>query len=291
MRQIVDEAYRQWLTLPDDWTPQQRETFLQDLTRRLDRRAAEIADDLAAAAIKEWTARHGQHPDYLTTVGLRNTAMTSAREMVINQELYDQIPEPNDDQDVIDYDALPSPRLPANQVPWNQRWNDARYRSEPGEDLAELPLESWRVSLCGRLAWCHPRVMGWRLQRRFSLNLSSLCVTDLIAVARFITHQPPLPPSFLRDACSGKPPFTGHFCGRGICESAGQPLRWRRGAVCALAASVRWWFGQRAGGGRIAEIAQDPGEVVQADADGGMLGPVCGFGDRPLRSGGPHDER
>ena len=50
-------------------------------------------------------------------------------------------------------------------------------------------------------------------------------------------------------------------------------------------------FGQRAGGGRIAEIAQDPGEVVQADADGGMLGPVCGFGDRPLRSGGPHDER
>ena len=41
----------------------------------------------------------------------------------------------------------------------------------------ELPLESWRVSLCGRLAWCHPRLMGWRLQRRFSLNLSSLCVT------------------------------------------------------------------------------------------------------------------
>ena len=108
MRQIVEKAYRQWLTLPDDWTPQQRETFLQDLTRRLDRRAAQIADDLAAAAIKEWTARHGQHPDYLTTVGLRNTAMTSAREMVINQELYDQIPEPNDDQDVIDYDALPS---------------------------------------------------------------------------------------------------------------------------------------------------------------------------------------
>ena len=47
----------------------------------------------------------------------------------------------------------------------------------------ELPFESWRVSLCGRLAWCHPRVMGWRLQRRFSLNLSSLCVTDLTAVA------------------------------------------------------------------------------------------------------------
>jgi chromosome segregation protein len=49
--------------------------------------------------------------------------------------------------------------------------------------LCELSLELWRVSLCGRLAWCHPRVMGWRLQRRFSLNLSLLCVTVLIAVA------------------------------------------------------------------------------------------------------------
>ena len=24
------------------------------------------------------------------------------------------------------------------------------------------------------------------------------------------------------DACSGKPPFTGHCCGTGICESPGQ---------------------------------------------------------------------
>jgi len=37
--------------------------------------------------------------------------------------------------------------------------------------------------------------------------------------------------------------------------------------------------GQRAGGGRITKIAQDQGEVVQADADGGMVGPLCGFGD------------
>jgi hypothetical protein len=85
----------------------------------------------------------------------------------------------------------------------------------------ELPLESWRVSLCGRLAWCHPRVMGWRLQRRFSLNLSSLCVTDLTAVA--IHNASTTAVAVLSgDACSGKPPFTGHFCGTGICESPGQ---------------------------------------------------------------------
>lgn len=143
MRQIIDEAYRQWLTLPDDWTPQQRETYLQDLTRRLDRRAAQVADELAASAIKEWTARHGRHPDYLTTVGLRNTAMTSARELVISQELYEQIPEPSDDQDVIDYDATPAPPRPRSQVPWNQRWTDARYRSQPGEDLEDLAARVW----------------------------------------------------------------------------------------------------------------------------------------------------
>ena len=84
-----------------------------------------------------------------------------------------------------------------------------------------LPLESWRVSLCGRLAWCHPRVMGWRPQRRFSLNLSSLCVTDLTAVA--IHNAATTAVAVLSgDACSGKPPFTGHFCGTGICESPGQ---------------------------------------------------------------------
>jgi hypothetical protein len=86
---------------------------------------------------------------------------------------------------------------------------------------SELPLESWRVSLCGRLAWCHPRVMGWRLQRRVSLNLSSLCVTDLTVVA--IHNASTTAVAVLSgDARSGKPLFTGHFCGTGICESPGQ---------------------------------------------------------------------
>lgn len=143
MRQIVDEAYHQWLIMPDDWTPQRRETFLRDLTRRLDRQAAQLADELAATAITQWTARHGQHPDYLTTVGLRNTAISSAREIVIKQEIYDQIPEPTDDEDVIEFDAIPAPPKPASQVPWNQRWNDARYRSEPGEDLENLAARVW----------------------------------------------------------------------------------------------------------------------------------------------------
>ena len=62
---------------------------------------------------------------------------------------------------------------------------------------------------------------GWRLQRRFSLNLSSLCVTDLTAVA--IHNASTTAAAVLSgDACSRKPPFTGHFCGTGICESPGR---------------------------------------------------------------------
>jgi hypothetical protein len=66
--------------------------------------------------------------------------------------------------------------------------------------------------------------MGWRLQRRFSLNLSWLCVTDLTAVA--IHNASTTAVAVLSgDACSGKPPFTGHFCGTGICESPGSGVR------------------------------------------------------------------
>ena len=36
-------------------------------------------------------------------------------------------------------------------------------------------------------------------------------------------------------------------------------------------------FGQRAGSSEITELPQDPGEVVQGGADGGVLGPVRGF--------------
>ena len=107
----------------------------------------------------------------------------------------------------------------------NRMADAERMKTHPEPHTArsghELPLESWRVSLCGRLAWCHPRVMGWRLQRGFFLNLSSLCVTDLTAVA---IHNASTTAVALvsGDACSGKPPFTGHFCGTGICESPGQ---------------------------------------------------------------------
>ena len=56
------------------------------------------------------------------------------------------------------------------------------------------------------------RVMGWRLQRRNSLNLSSLCVTEMTAVA--IHNALTTAAAVLsRDASSGKPPSPGIFAG------------------------------------------------------------------------------
>lgn len=141
MEQAVHDVYRNWLDLPPDWTPQQKRRHLNDLTARLDRMAAQMADDLAASAIQQWTQRHGAHPDYLTTVRLRETALQNARETVVRQELYDQIEEPPE-QTVAFNPPLPQP-VPASQVPWNLRWNDARYRSEPGEQIEALAEMVW----------------------------------------------------------------------------------------------------------------------------------------------------
>jgi len=141
MGQAVNEVYRQWLDLPQDWTPEQRSRFLSEETARLDRMAAQLADDLAASSIQEWTVRLGQHPDYLTTVKLRQTALQNARETIVRQELYDQIEEPP--EQTVDFDPPLQQPLPPSQVPWNLRWNDARYRSEPGEQVEAMTEMIW----------------------------------------------------------------------------------------------------------------------------------------------------
>lgn len=140
MRQAVDDVYPQWLPLPAEWSPEQTERFLDQTTQRLDRMAGAMADELAATAITDWTSQHGQHPDYLTTVRLRATAMQTARETVVRQELYDQIPPTDETSDV---DPPLAQQTPASEVPWNQRWNNARYRSEPGEELEDLAQRVW----------------------------------------------------------------------------------------------------------------------------------------------------
>ncbi|WP_252980140.1 hypothetical protein [Mycobacterium riyadhense] len=104
--------------------------------------AAELADTLGAAAITEWSTRHGQHPDYLTTVRLRETALQNARETIVRQELYDLIPQ-DDSEQTVEFDSPLQRPVPASQVPWDQRWKDARYRSDPGERIEALVEMVW----------------------------------------------------------------------------------------------------------------------------------------------------
>jgi hypothetical protein len=141
MRQAVEEVYGQRMSLPEQWSPERQESYLSQQASRLESMSVQMAEPLALAAIKEWTARHGQHPDYETTVGMRNVALQNAREAIVRQELYDLIEQ--DEEETHPYDPPLTQLVPASQVPWDQRWTDIRYRSEPGERLEALAEMIW----------------------------------------------------------------------------------------------------------------------------------------------------
>lgn len=143
MRQAVNDVYPRWLPLPADWTPEQTERHLVAETARLDRMAAELSDQLASTSIENWTERQGAHPDYLTTVRLRQTALQNARELIVRQELYDLIEQREEPEPTVPVDPPLHQPVPASQVPWNLRWNDARYRTDPGEQIDALADMVW----------------------------------------------------------------------------------------------------------------------------------------------------
>lgn len=141
IRQILTEVYTNHLNMPAEWTPAQRQEFLEAQAATLSRQIAELAAELGEQAATDWTQRHGQQPDYLTRVGLLNTATASAREIVLNNELYEMIPEPEDHtpEDLI----APEPAPDRSQLSWDQRWTRTRYRSDPSEQLEALAHRVW----------------------------------------------------------------------------------------------------------------------------------------------------
>ena len=92
--QIVTQAYQQQLGLPTEWTPAQRQAFIEAEADKISYRVAELAAELEAQAVGEWTRRHGQHPDYLTKVGLVNTRPPQARRSCSTRSSTSMIPEP-----------------------------------------------------------------------------------------------------------------------------------------------------------------------------------------------------
>ena len=69
IRQIVAEAYARSLHLPQQWSPAQREAFLEAEAAKISYQVAELAAEMGAQAVGEWTRNRGQHPDYLTKRG------------------------------------------------------------------------------------------------------------------------------------------------------------------------------------------------------------------------------
>lgn len=139
IQQIVEDAYTRFLQLPDEWTPAQRQRFLDEQAAHISYLVAELGAEMGAQAVADWTKAHHSPPDYMTKVGLLNTAHAQAMEIVLNNEIYEMIPDFNDTP--TDSEAPPMP--PREQVPWNKRWTSPRYRTEPSEELEALVRRVW----------------------------------------------------------------------------------------------------------------------------------------------------
>jgi len=140
IRQIVAQAYAQTVQL-QQWSPEQRQAFLDDEASRIRHQVAELAAEMGAQAVGEWTKVHGQHPDYQTKVGLLNTARSQAMEIVLANELYEQSPTEDDQPSTLWGEDQPMPDR--SHVPWDQRWTRPQYRSEPSQDHEELITHLW----------------------------------------------------------------------------------------------------------------------------------------------------
>jgi hypothetical protein len=137
IQQTVTEVYAGHGLLPRQWTPQQRRDFLDQEAARLSRQVAESAAELGEQAVQEWMTSHGDHPDYLTRVGLLNTATASAKEIVLAQQLYGLIPPPLEHLD----EAVAMPDR--SELAWDRRWTHTQHRTEPTEDHEDLAAAVW----------------------------------------------------------------------------------------------------------------------------------------------------
>lgn len=97
IQQIVTEVYTTHDLLPSEWTPQQRQDFLDREAGRISRQVASLAAEMTDQAVQDWISRHGDHPDFLTKAGLVNNVTNQAKHLVLSQELYELIPPPADE--------------------------------------------------------------------------------------------------------------------------------------------------------------------------------------------------
>ena len=136
----VQTVYSTDLSLPEEWTPQQRNEFLTAEADKISSMAASMAEQLWEQAITMWIRnRNGQTPSHATNVALLASARKQAAQTVLNDELYEliateQTPQPWES---------PPQILDRSQVGWEQRWTNPVYQSEPSENLEALIDRLW----------------------------------------------------------------------------------------------------------------------------------------------------
>ncbi len=137
--QIVAEVYHNHLAIPPEWA-NRAQAFLDGETERLSRQIAEVAAQLGAQAVREWTAMAGRRPDILTQAGLLSSARMSAMEIVLTAELYELIPQPPEN-------LVPTANSPDRaSMSWRQRWTIPEFRSEPDGQTEQLIEALWPES-------------------------------------------------------------------------------------------------------------------------------------------------
>ena len=143
IRLILEQTYRDHIGVPTDWTPEQTRVFFDFEAARLGRLIAATSAQLQDQAISDATIRTGQPPDYLTTVGLINQAKSQARELILTQELYEQIPDPVEIPDDLSSETNPIDESPS-RIDWDNpnRWKTL-YRSEPTSPTITLTDRVW----------------------------------------------------------------------------------------------------------------------------------------------------
>jgi hypothetical protein len=159
IQQIVERVWTERLGIPPEWSGEQAQTYFRTEADRLSEMIGQLQIETQHAVIRTWRAAHqGAEPDYLTQVGLINTARAQAEEIVLSQELYEQIPEEDlaeqEQADQEEWEAQVAEEETYFQLPQGQdpesvrrrsdpdRWRGV-YRSEPTEETEAAVERVW----------------------------------------------------------------------------------------------------------------------------------------------------
>jgi len=152
IRQIVARTWREHIGVPQEWSSEQTEEFFTEEATRMADRIARMQAEAQLVVIRQWRdAHHGNQPDYLTQVGLINAARAQCQEIVLSEELYEQIPEEQDEETYPtgEWDESNWGQLPEGNEAWAvaaranpDRWKTV-FRSDPTEEIVAVVAELW----------------------------------------------------------------------------------------------------------------------------------------------------